>query len=114
MMQYRFNFWFEWGCREDFCPCLWSEDAFTKEKYGHCADIHKLPISEDLVQFLCALGIEHDNALDWGGDSEALLWTAAEEKAFYRKAREGHKRLQEELGEEFYIAYCEKENENRP
>lgn len=65
MAKYTFKYWFEWGCSENFCPCLWSNDDFTKDKFGYDVKLSELPISQDLVQFLCELGIEHDKALDW-------------------------------------------------
>lgn len=108
-MKYKFNYWFEWGCDENFCPCLWSGDDVTREKYNYCVDINELPISDDLIKFLYKLGIEHDKALDWEYPPNPLLWSESEEKEFYRKAREGYRRLQNELGKEFHINYCEDE-----
>ena len=108
MEKYKFNYWFEWGCSDNFCPCLWSANSFAKDKYGYCVDLHKLPISENLIDFLCKLGIEHDDALDGDYPPNPLLWTDEQEKDFYLKAEEGYKRLQEELGDEYIINYCEK------
>lgn len=108
MEKYKFDFWFEWGCGEDFCPCLWSTNSFAKEKYGYCVNINDLPISDDLTKFLYLLGIEHDNALDWSCPQNDLCWTESEEKEFYAKAWEGYKRLKKELGPNYHIKYCEK------
>lgn len=108
MEKYEFNYWFEWGCRDDFCPCLWSANSFTREEYGcGCVDIHRLPISDDLIHFLCALGVEHDMALDWEYPPNSLLWSDSQKKEFCEKAEEGYRRLQKELGEEYHIHYCE-------
>lgn len=106
--KYTFRYWFEWGCREDFCPCLWSVDNVTKDKYNYYVDINELPISKELISFLCQLSIEHDNALDWNYPPDSLLWTKEEEEMFYIKAKEGYRRLQEELGSDYKIIYCEK------
>lgn len=113
MAKYTFKYWFEWGCREDWCPCLWANDDYTRDVFNDgisCTNIHELPISKELIQFLCELGIEHDNALDWDSPSNPLLWTKEEEEAFYRKAEEGCRRLQEELGEDYEIINCVKNN----
>lgn len=107
MAAYLFRYWFEWGCSEESCPCLWSDDDVTVEEFGYCVDLHKLPISSDLIRFLCETGMEHDCALDWDYPPDPLLWTPEEEDRFYRKAREGYQRLQQELGEEYEIRYCE-------
>ena len=107
MAKYTFKYWFEWGCSENFCPCLWSNDDFTKDKFGYDVKLSELPISQDLVQFLCELGLEHDKALDWSYPPDPLLWTKEEEEQFYTKAKEGYKRLIEELGEDYVIIYCE-------
>lgn len=107
MAKYTFKYWFEWGCSENFCPCLWSNDDFTKDKFGYDVKLSELPISQDLVQFLCELGIEHDKALDWSYPPDPLLWTKEVEEQFYTKAKEGYKRLIEELGEDYVIIYCE-------
>ena len=104
--KYTFNFWFEWGCSEDFCPCLWPADKATRAAFDGCADIFGLPISDDLTRYLCELGMEHDEALDWEYPPNPLLWTDDEQKEFIRKAKEAHRRLQEELGEEYQINYC--------
>ncbi|MBR1527852.1 MAG: hypothetical protein IJ642_00965 [Oscillospiraceae bacterium] len=109
MTKYSFQYWFEWGCSENFCPCLWSADQITKNKFGYAVDLHRLPISQDLIHFLCQLGIEHDNALDWEYPPNPLLWSDQEKKEFYQKAREGCFRLQKELGKEYQIIYCEEE-----
>lgn len=108
MARYTFKYWFEWGCCEDFCPCLWSADDITRNKYDYSVDLYELPVSEDLIEFLCKLGIEHDNALDWEYPPNPLLWTEEEEKNFYIKAEEGYKRLCQELGEDYQIIYKEK------
>ena len=105
--KYRLRYWFEWGCSSDECPCLWGDDDFTKEKYGYSVDLFALPISEDLRSFLIQLGQVHDKALNWEYPPDPLLWTKEEEAAFYLKAKEGHRRLVEELGSNFEIIYCE-------
>lgn len=107
MAKYTFSYWFEWGCSEDFCPCLWSADNATRDEYGSSVDLNKLPISRELIQFLCKLGIEHDNALDWDYPPDPLLWTEEEEKMFYLNAKEGYKRLCEELGGDYEVIYNE-------
>ena len=99
MSKRHLRYWFEWGCGEDFCPCLWDD-------YG-LVSLDSLPISVELKNYLYKLGIEHDNALDWDYPLDPLLWTKGEEDAFYIKAHEAHKRLVEELGEEYEIEYCE-------
>ena len=101
MAKYVFNYWFEWGCGEDFCPCLWGDNGLVS--------LDNLPISSELKNYLCKLGIEHDNALDWNCPSNPLLWSDNEKETFYKKAKEGYKRLQEELGEDYEIIYCEDE-----
>ncbi len=110
MQKFKFDYWFEWGCDEDYCPCLWASDDYTKQIYNHddsAIDIHQLPISDELIKFLCQLGIEHDKALDWEYPPNPLIWTKDEEDLFYKKSREGYKRLVEELGENYSIKYCE-------
>lgn len=107
MAKYTFRYWFEWGCSEDFCPCLWSADDITRDRYGYSVDLNKLPISRELIQFLCRLDIEHDNALDWDYPPAPLLWTDEEEKTFYLNAEEGYKRLCAELGKDYEIIYNE-------
>ena len=109
MAEYSFRYWFEWGCSENFCPCLWADDEITREKFGDVVDLHHLPVSEKLTAFLYQLGIEHDNALDWNSPSNPLLWTKQEKEDFYRKAKEGCQCLQEELGNDYQILYCEDE-----
>lgn len=109
MKKYKFKYWFEWGCSETVCPCLWSCDAFTKEKFGYEVDINSLPISENLRNCIFNLGIKHDNALDWEYPPNPLLWTEEEEKEFYKEAHEAYERLLEELGEKYEIEYCEDE-----
>ena len=101
MAKYSFKYWFEWGCFENHCPCLWDSNGLVS--------LDVLPISLELKRFLCELGIEHDNALDWDCPSNPLLWSKEEKEALYKKAKEGYHRLQEELGEEYEIIYCEDE-----
>ena len=109
MKKYRFKYWFEWGCSEKSCPCLWSCDVYTKEKFGYEVDINSLPISEELKKYIFSLGIKHDEALDWEYPPNPLLWTKEEETEFYQKAHEAHNRLLEELGKDYEIEYCENE-----
>ncbi len=112
MAKYYFNYWFEWGCSEEYCLCLWAVDDYTRKTFNcDCGvaetDIRKLPLSEELVKFLYQLGIEHDKALDWECPTNPLVWTKEEEDAFYQKAKEGYKRIVEELGNDYSIKYCE-------
>lgn len=58
---------------------------------------------------MCELGVQHDEALDWDYPPDPLLWSKEEEKQFYQKAKEGYERLQEELGQEYEIIYCQEE-----
>lgn len=109
MVKYKFKYWFEWGCSEDWCPCLWAADDVTGEKYGYSINLDELPISKELIHFLCELGVQHDEALDWDYPPDPLLWSKEEEKQFYQKAKEGYERLQEELGQEYEIIYCQEE-----
>ena len=106
-MRYRFRFWFQWGCGDDYCPCLWSCDDYTKERFGYAADINDLPLSDELKQLIFDLGIKHDAALDWDYPPVPLLWTKEEEDEFYKGAHEAYDRLTKELGSEYEIEYCE-------
>ncbi len=101
MAKYLFKYWFEWGSNENFCPCLWDNHGLVT--------LDNLPISSELKHFLCELGIEHDNAFDWDEPLNPLLWSKKEKKAFYKKAKEGYHLLQEELGKDYEIIYCEDE-----
>lgn len=107
MKKYRFDYWFEWGCGEDFCPCLWAADDYTRMAFNNelisFIDLRQLPISDELFKFLCQLGIEHDAALDWEYPPNPLVWTKEEEDAFYQKAKEGYQRLVKELGDDYDI-----------
>lgn len=107
MSKYRFKYWFEWGCSEDCCPCLWGIGDATQEKYGYEVDLNDLPISNELREFLFRLGIKHDKALDWDYPPNPLLWTPDEEKQFYQLSHEGYDRLVDELGDDYEIIYCE-------
>ncbi len=109
MPDYTFRYWFEWGSDENFCACLWSADDATKEKYGYQVDLHSLPISQDLIYFLCETAMRHDDALDWDYPPNPLLWTEEEEAKYYRRVKIGFTRLQQELGENYKIIYCESE-----
>lgn len=51
MVKYKFKYWFEWGCSEDWCPCLWAADDVTGEKYGYSINLDELPISKELIHF---------------------------------------------------------------
>jgi len=101
MAKYSLRFFFEWGCSDDFCPCLWGDDGLVS--------LDTLPISSELKKFLLKLGIEHDDALDWGCPSNPLLWSEEEKETFYKNAKEAYQRLQDELGEDYEIIYCEDE-----
>ena len=101
MAKYLLKYWFEWGCDENTCPCLWSKNGSVR--------LDGLPISAELKKFLCDLGIEHDKALDWDYPQNPLLWADEEKKMFYKKAKVGFERLKEELGKDYEIIYCEEE-----
>lgn len=107
MGKYRFKYWFEWGCSETFCPCLWSCDTFTKEKFGYNVDINLLPVSKELKDFIFKLGLKHDEALDWEYPPNSLLWTKEEESQWYKDVHKAYDRLLEELGNDYEIEYCE-------
>lgn len=106
-MRYRFRYWYEWGCGETYCPCLWSCDDYTKEAFGYVVDINALPISDKLKHMIFELGKKHDAALDWDYPPDPLLWTKEEEDAFYKGAHEAYDMLIKELGNEYEIEYCE-------
>lgn len=105
MAKYKFRFWFEWGCFDNHCPCLWSTDDITSEKFDYCVNIHKLPISDDLIQFLHELGDESDTAIDWHSSDDTCPWTDEQRKKFFEKTKKAHKMLQDELGEDYEILY---------
>ncbi len=112
MAKYTFRFWYEWGCfSEEICPCLWADDDFTRQKFNNGishTNLRKLPISDELIKTLVELGIEHDNALNLSspsGTPDSLLWSEETAESFYKKAKQVHQRLQEELGEEYEIIF---------
>lgn len=105
MAKYRFKFWFEWGCDETHCPCLWCDDDITGGKFDCYVNIHDLPISDSLKKLLCELGIEHDTALDWSCPSDPSPWTEEQYEDFSARAKQAHKMLQDELGDEYEVIY---------
>ena len=106
MEKYKFKYWFEWGCSEDRCPCLWSDNDAARERFGYNVDLNELPLSKDLINFLFKIGMEHDQALDWDYPSNPLQWSTEEEQSFLKNAKEGYLRLQQELGSNYEIEFC--------
>jgi hypothetical protein len=108
MARYRFRFFFEWGCGEDYCPCLWGIDDITKNRFGYEVDLKSFPISNDLKKFLFELGIKHDESLDWDNPANpTTLWSKDEEEQFYKNAHKAYEKLLKELGDDYEIIYCE-------
>ncbi|WP_028516128.1 hypothetical protein [Ruminococcus flavefaciens] len=97
MAKYTLKYFFDWCSGSP----LWDNKGIVS--------LEKLPLSSELKQFLYDLSKEYDKALNWDEPLAPLLWSDEEKENFYQKAHEGHRRLQEELGDDYDIIYSEEE-----
>jgi len=100
--RYKLKFMYDWGSG----VCVWSANTAAKKQFGtYPIETAKLPISQELVNWLNKLIAQHDTALNWDDPGGALLWDKMQQAIFEEESKSAYKQLCIELGSDYKVSF---------
>lgn len=106
----RVNFWFEWGPP----AYLWTADAYAIDQLGIGPLQDRLPLSDELRKRGEKLSDWFQGSLNWDYPPDPGPWRQEECERFKIAARAFFADLQQEIGAQYDLIYCQAEPDEDP
>ena len=83
--------------------CLWANNDEALDQFGYCVHNKDLPLSNNTIQLLDALGDEFHTSLNWDDPAGPSPWTEEHREDFFNRATKAYEILVNELGPDFEV-----------